>query len=151
MGKNRPAWRLTCFYGYPERSRRRESLNLLRSLAGGGHLPWYITGDFNDMLYSKDKMGQHAHPQSLMDGFRRVIDDCKLIELDLEGGQFTWEKSRGTENWVRERLDRAFADEQWWRRFPLCKLSVFHTTKSDHDPLYLERCNTKFSRNNFRF
>lgn len=26
------------------------------------------------------------------------------------GGDFSWEKSKGTNNWVRERLDRAFAD-----------------------------------------
>lgn len=27
------------------------------------------------------------------------------MELDLDGGEYTWEKSRGTPNWVREILD----------------------------------------------
>lgn len=141
LEKNIPKWRLTCFYGYPERSRRRESWDFLMSLAG----------DFNDLLHAVDKMGKNAHPQYLMDGFRRALEDRNLIELDLEGCQFTWEKSKGTSNWVRERLDRAFADASWWHKFPLCKLSVIHSVVSDHDPLCLELCNTTFSRKKFRF
>lgn len=45
-----------------------------------------------------------------MDGFRLAIEDCGLTEVDLVGGEFTWEKSKGSPNWVRERLDRAFAN-----------------------------------------
>lgn len=63
------SWRLTCFYGYPERTRRNESWNLIRSLATKSSLPWCIFGDFNDMLYASDKMGRVLHPQSLLDGF----------------------------------------------------------------------------------
>lgn len=47
-----------------------------------------------------------------------------MTELDLMGGSFTWEKSRGSKDWVRERLDRAFASTSWWQLFPLCKLKV---------------------------
>lgn len=86
-----------------------------------------------------------------MDGFRQAVEDCNLVELNLEGGQYTWEKSKGTKNWVRERLDNAFADASWWQKFPLCKLSVTHTVISDHDPLCLELCNTTFSRKQSRF
>lgn len=39
LEKNRPVWRLTCFYGYLERSRRRESRDFLRSLAAASPLP----------------------------------------------------------------------------------------------------------------
>lgn len=42
------AWRMSCFYGYPERERRRDSWNLIRRLSGLGSLPWMIMGDFND-------------------------------------------------------------------------------------------------------
>ncbi|XP_074346587.1 uncharacterized protein LOC141685379 [Apium graveolens] len=88
---------------------------------------------------------------SLLDGFKAIIDDCGLLEVDLKGGDYTWEKSKGKPNWVRERLDRAFADANWWRKFPLCKLTVTHTIKFDHDPILLEPVNTEFSRKQFRF
>ncbi|KAK1362228.1 hypothetical protein POM88_046702 [Heracleum sosnowskyi] len=103
------------------------------------------------MLFANDKSGPHVHPQSLLDGFKAAIEDCGLVELDLMGGDYTWEKSKGTKNWVRERLDRAFAYALCWRKFPLCKLSVFHSIKSDHDPIMLEPMHVEFSRKQFRF
>lgn len=145
------SWRLTCFYGFPERSRRQDSWNFLRSLVRSNNIPWCVFGDFNDMLHTADKMGSHPHPRSLLDGFKSVIEECGLLELDLLEGEYTWEKSKGTPNWVRERLDRAFSDEHWWRKFPLFKLSVSHTISSDHDPILLEHMHTNFSRKQFRF
>ncbi|XP_063950676.1 uncharacterized protein LOC135153017 [Daucus carota subsp. sativus] len=96
-------------------------------------------------------MGTVLHPQSLLDGFRRVIDDCLLLELDLSGGKYTWEKSRGTSNWVRERLDRAFVSRSWLSQFPMCHLSVHHTSCSDHDPINLDLLNVTCSMKRFRF
>ena len=144
-------WRLTWFYGFPERERRQDSWELLRSLASVSQLPWCIFGDFNDMIYASDKKVKHKHPQRLLDGFRSAVEDSSLIELDLKGGDFTWEKSKGTANWVRERLDRCFANNLWWRKFPLCTLSVFHAIVSDHEPIKLELMNTAIPKKQFRF
>lgn len=108
-------------------------------------------GEFNDLLYDSDKMGQNSHPQSLMDGFHASIEYCRLNEIDLEGENFTWEKSKGSPSWVRECLDRSFATHDWWQLFPLCKLYVSHTIVSDHDPIRLELCNVMLSRKKFCF
>ncbi|XP_074335942.1 uncharacterized protein LOC141673107 [Apium graveolens] len=144
-------WRMTCFYGFPERSRRRDSWNFIKSLAAKSDMPWCILGDFNDMMYAADKKGDHAHPQYLLNGFSSTIKECHLMELDLKGGNYTWEKSRGTQNWVRERLDRAFATEAWWHMFPLCNLTVHNTICSDHEPILLELISTSHSKQQFRF
>lgn len=82
-------WRLTCFYGFPECERHRDSWDFLRTLASTSQLPWCIFGDFNDLLYISDKKGRHPHPQSLMNGFKNAIDDCSLLEVSLQGGNFT--------------------------------------------------------------
>jgi hypothetical protein len=55
-------WRLTCYYGYPERSRRRMSWDLLRELRDMSTLPWCVIGDFNDLLSQEDKKGLLPHP-----------------------------------------------------------------------------------------
>ncbi|XP_074346129.1 uncharacterized protein LOC141684888 [Apium graveolens] len=144
-------WKLTCFYGFPERERRQESWDFIRSLASSSQLPWCIFGDFNDMLYLEDKKGKHLHPQRLLNGFKSAIEDCNLSELELKGGNFTWEKSKGTSDWVREKLDKAFATDSWWHMFPLCTLSVSHTIVSDHDPINIELVNTVISKKQFRF
>ncbi|MCI32774.1 endonuclease/exonuclease/phosphatase family protein, partial [Trifolium medium] len=43
-------WRLTCYYGLPERGRRRMAWDMLRDLRNMSTLPWCIIGDFNDLL-----------------------------------------------------------------------------------------------------
>lgn len=123
---------------------RHEAWNMLRQLAQVDSLPWCIFGDFNDLLYAKDS--KHPHPQNLLDGFRLAIDDCRLTELEVVDGDFTWKKSKGSTNWVREKLDRAFASSGWSQKFPLCKLSVTHTISSDHDPILLDLYDTTVSR-----
>lgn len=65
-------WRLTGFYGIPQRERRRESWNLLRTLASQSTLPWCIVGDFNDLLSHDEKKGRVLHPQWLLNGFREA-------------------------------------------------------------------------------
>lgn len=49
-------------------------------------------------MYMGDKKGKVPHPQGILSDFRKTIEDCQLAEIDLNGGRFTWEKSRGCEN-----------------------------------------------------
>lgn len=86
-----------------------------------------------------------------MEGFNSAIEDCQLSKLNLYGGNFMWEKGRGANAWVREKLDRAFATMTWWLRFPLCNLKVSHTSCSDHEPLPLELFYTDISWKALRF
>lgn len=110
-----------------------------------------ILGDFNDLLCNEDKWGRIDHPRSLMEGFRETLEDCNLTELELCGGKYTWEKCRGKREWVREKLDHAFSTLSWANKFLLCKLSMHHTTRSDHEPILLELVSTSISRRLFRF
>ena len=151
MHNNTAVWRLSCFYGLPERSRRQHSWNLIRTLASRSDIPWCIIGDFNDLLYDTDKWGNNPHPRHLLEGFRKAIDDSMLAELDLHGGKYTWERWRGKPEWVKERLDRGFATQGGWDKFPISKLSVIHSSTSDHDPIFLDLVNTSFSKKVFRF
>ncbi|XP_074361140.1 uncharacterized protein LOC141701372 [Apium graveolens] len=145
------SWRLTCFYGYPERTRRRNSWDLIRNLANISSLPWCIWGDFNDLLLASDKKGFIHHPQFMLDGFGRAIEDCQLSELSMSGGKFTWEKSRGYNAWVREKLDRGFANSSWWNKFPMYSFKLSHTSVSDHEPILLELLKADISKKTFRF
>ncbi|XP_074347087.1 uncharacterized protein LOC141685909 [Apium graveolens] len=142
---------MSCFYGYPERAKRRDSWSLIRRLSGLDSLPWLIMGDFNDLMYESDKQGNVPHPNYLLNGFRETITDRHLSEIDLCGGNFTWEKSRGSTNWVGEKLDRGFASSSWWTKFPLCNLRVIQTSHSDHDPINLVLLKVDISKQKFQF
>ncbi|XP_074359591.1 uncharacterized protein LOC141699305 [Apium graveolens] len=87
----------------------------------------------------------------LLEGFKLAVEDYGLNEVELIGGKYTWEKGKGTVNWVKERFDRTFATDSWWSIFPLCTLSVFHAVISDHEPIKLNLFNTSITRKQFRF
>lgn len=131
-------WRYTGFYGCPERRRREESWDLIRELKGKSDLPWCILGDFNDMMFGFEKVGGRPQPRRLLDGFTKAIMECNLIDLGFTGHEFTWEKSRGTDGWIQERLDRGFATQVWRNLFPQAEVKVLDVSTSDHLPLVLQ-------------
>ncbi|XP_058733106.1 uncharacterized protein LOC131604698 [Vicia villosa] len=144
-------WRITSYYGYPERSRRQLAWDLLRNLHGMSAIPWCIIGDFNDLLSQEDKYGLHPHPNSLCDGFRQAVTDCNLVDMPLIGHQFTWIKSRGTNHVIEERLDRALASQEWLLLHPQATLTNLLASHSDHSPILLDSEPQQRSRKNFQF
>ncbi|KAH9672066.1 reverse transcriptase domain-containing protein [Citrus sinensis] len=144
-------WRLTGFYGYPESSKRRESWDLLRLLSSSSSLPCLCIGDFNDLLAANEKRGKIVHPNWKFVGFQRAIEDCNLIDLGVEGYQYTWERARGTDRWVEERLDRAFTSEAWLQRFTKAKVYTLESSCSDHLPIFLDPSPGQYITRNRRF
>ncbi|XP_019158174.1 PREDICTED: uncharacterized protein LOC109154890 [Ipomoea nil] len=106
-------WRMTCFYGFSQRHRRREAWQLLSGLRDKSTLPWVALGDFNDLLYQREKKGGNPHPDSLLRGFGDAVYNCGLVQLPMRGHQFTWEKGKGTDRWMEERLDKVLVSTRW--------------------------------------
>lgn len=50
-----PTWRLTGFYGEPNRSQRKKTWELLRNLARDSNLQWCFIGDMNNIVSQIDK------------------------------------------------------------------------------------------------
>ncbi|GLT40592.1 hypothetical protein SLA2020_147110 [Shorea laevis] len=106
-------WRLTGYYGCPDRNQRRRSWALLRELASRSHLPWLICGDFNDILRQDEKVGGDAQLEWLLVGFNDAIEACGLTELRMVRGFFTWQCGG-----IREKQDRGLAHTCWNDIFP---------------------------------
>lgn len=146
-------WRLTRFYGEPDRNLRQRTWDLLRNLARDSNLPWCVIGDMNNIVSQEEKRGGAAYPQRLIDGFNKALEDAELKDLDLYGHPFTWERGRDTEAWIEIRLDRALVTNAWWGKFPLTKLFNLEVTPSDQSPILLNPksiCLQHFKRQ-FRF
>lgn len=73
--------------------------------------------------------------------------------MDLVGHQFTWERGRGTEDWMKVRLDKALTSDTWLNLFPLAKLYNLEGSESDHNPILLlpKKPDRKQGHGNFRF
>ncbi|XP_074377752.1 uncharacterized protein LOC141719274 [Apium graveolens] len=131
-------WRYTGYYGYPENDRRVDSWNLLRELAGRSTLPWCIIGDFNGLMVMEEKKGGRSRPRYRLEGFSEAVMDCGLMDLGYTGEKYTWERSRGTDRWIQERLDRGLVNKEWRDLFPDAEVRVLKVSTSDHLPLYLQ-------------
>ncbi|KAL8538771.1 hypothetical protein ACS0TY_000689 [Phlomoides rotata] len=70
VNNNDLEWRVTDYYGIPNRNLRSHSWALLCTLAAASNLPWLCLGDFNDLLFPEDKMSRVDHPNWLFEGFR---------------------------------------------------------------------------------
>ncbi|KAK1402544.1 hypothetical protein POM88_002149 [Heracleum sosnowskyi] len=116
-------FRLTGIYGEPNRARREETWDLLRSLNTMEDIPWVLIGDMNNVLKQADKKGGNPYPHRMLDGFQSVLDDYNLHDVNLEGYQFTWERGHGTSNWIEVRLDRALVSGNFIQQFNEKKLT----------------------------
>lgn len=131
----RDKWRLTGYYGQPDRSRRRESWQLLKALAPLNTFPWAILGDFNDILNPKEKRGGNPQPRWLIQGFKEAVEFCGLRDLGLQGHQFTWERLRGTPAWIEEKLDCVLVTDSRLELFENAKAISVVASQSDHLPI----------------
>lgn len=82
-----------------------------------------------------------------------MLEDCDLHDVGLEGHRYTWERGRGTEDWIEIQLDRALVSGNFLRTFTELRVINLEISTSDHSPLFLEpvRVNTEFSGKRFKF
>ncbi|XP_030508978.2 uncharacterized protein LOC115723633 [Cannabis sativa] len=135
--KDGNCWRLTGLYGEPNRSLRRNTWDQIRTLMALYALPWCIIGDLNNVISQSDKRGGNPYPTWLIDGFGNMLEDCNLVDMDLCGYPYTWEKGRGTQAWIQVRIDRALVSPSWFHVFPSAKLINLEVSTSDHCPIQL--------------
>lgn len=147
------SWRLIGFYGFADRARHDESWSLLRQIDGNSILPWAVIGDFNCILNSEEKVGGAMYPANLRQNFVDTISALELYELHMRGSNFTWDRGKGTDHWIREKLDRCFGSDGWINRFPNYRLTNLVAGYSDHSPLLLEVVvrSRKVANRRFRF
>uniref|UniRef100_A0A803NVG6 Uncharacterized protein n=1 Tax=Cannabis sativa TaxID=3483 RepID=A0A803NVG6_CANSA len=130
-------WRLTGCYGEPNRSLRFRIWNLLRTLSADNNLPWCVIGDLNNVVSQDDKKGGAPYPDWLLEGFNQALIDSRLCDLSLSGYPYTWEKGRGSLNWIEVRLDRALVSQSWLSAFNSDTLTNLEVSSSDHSPIIL--------------
>lgn len=73
--------------------------------------------------------------------------------MGFVGEKFTWEKTRGVQNCIQERLDRGLATPNWCDLFPEAEVKVIEVATSDHLPLLLQLNKKVYmeKRRRFRF
>jgi hypothetical protein len=127
-------WRFTGVYGEPDWRYKEQTWTDLRTLFVCNNLmPWFLVGDFNEILFDSEKEGGLLRPQRYMQNFRDALEDCQLQDMAYIGDRFTWRRRS-----IRERLDRSICNREWNLLFPLSGSVNEGMTKSDHRPVLID-------------
>lgn len=100
-------------YGSPILTIRLELWQRLRTLKPSTNCCWFIAGDFNVVLTQIDKKGGKPISTKFAKEFYSCLQDCDLLDLEVKGPYFTWERAR-----VMGRIDWTFCNEDWKMKFP---------------------------------
>ncbi|KAJ1283965.1 hypothetical protein BS78_03G168000 [Paspalum vaginatum] len=132
-------WRLTGIYGQPRAEEKEKTWRLMRILNNLYKKPWLCLGDFNEILFRSQKEGGLPRADFCMERFRNTLEDCRLKDLGCEGDIFTWwNHHHEARSYIKERLDRAVACNEWRDTFPLVRVINGDPQHSDHKPITVD-------------
>jgi hypothetical protein len=69
--------------------------------------------------------------------FCDTLRDCLLHDLGYVRAQFTWSNMRHDDDFVKERLDKATATDEWRDLYPRRVVEVLANRSSDHTLLLI--------------
>ena len=100
-------------------------------------IPWLCMGDFNDILYEYENEGGKMRAAKKIKGFRQMVENCKLIDLQFKGQKFTW-INRREEGMIKERIDKGLVNLAWLEQYPRTQVINLPIIGSDHRPIYID-------------
>ncbi|XP_040989049.1 uncharacterized protein LOC121236682 [Juglans microcarpa x Juglans regia] len=123
---------LTGFYGHPETAKRKGSWELLQMLKPSSELGWCVIGDFNELISQDEKWGRNERRESQMEEFRNALSLGGLSDLGWRDTKYTWSNGHSDGSFVKERLDRAVANQVWRWGYSRVEVETLVAWSSDH-------------------
>lgn len=77
-------------YGAPEVGNRSYFWDTVSQIGRGSDVPWLLTGDFNDILNNKEKMGGPVRWEGSFTAFRSFVSQNGLWDLKHSGNHLSW-------------------------------------------------------------
>lgn len=72
--------------------KRESSWSTLRNIHTNKGIPWFVCGDFDEIMYGFKKNRGLPRDKRRMESFRNVLADCHLMDMGFSGKWFTLEK-----------------------------------------------------------
>ena len=124
----------TFVYREPDRVKRKLVWNLLTAQGTNREDPWFLTGDFNDIIDATKKQGGPERHEGTFVDIRSFMAECDLYDLRHSRNFLSWRGKR-YEHVVHCRLDRAMSNGAWAEAYPASTCVYLCFEGSDHRPL----------------
>ncbi|CAA7040441.1 unnamed protein product [Microthlaspi erraticum] len=124
----------TFLYGEPDKTKRGEVWEQISDLTAARVSPWFLTGDFNDILDNTEKQGGPIRSEASFGVFREFMATNDLYDLQHTGNSLSWRGVR-YDHLIHSRLDRAVANSAWSEMFPTGRSAYLRYEASDHRPI----------------
>jgi endonuclease/exonuclease/phosphatase family metal-dependent hydrolase len=121
---------ITGMYG-PSSGPRGDFLQQIKQAKPNLNVPWIICGDFNMVLRSEERSTNVLKPRDR--DFKNLVDELGLIDLLIQGRNFTWSNGRDQSSFIRH--DKFIISSQWSCRFPATTQTALNNIVSDHCPV----------------
>lgn len=108
---------LTFVYGDPVHARREMVWERLTWFALYRVEPWFMIGNFNEIIRHHEKQGRRTRSKASFLPFRKMIQDCGMLEFPFFGNTMSW-IAKHDRTHVRCRLNQALGNEDWHEVFP---------------------------------
>ncbi|XP_074314519.1 uncharacterized protein LOC141649737 [Silene latifolia] len=115
------------------RAERRTLWRDLRTYSSLVDDAWIIGGDFNNVLYSNERLGSEITLAEVKP-FLDCTHDCKITDLKAVGSFFTWNNKQKVATRVYIRIDRALINDEWLEAFPDAYAHFMTEGTFDHCP-----------------
>ncbi|CAA7020953.1 unnamed protein product [Microthlaspi erraticum] len=86
------------------------------------------------MVGNWEKRGGRKHSESSFLPFRRMLDDCGLLDFPFKGNSMSWVGYRKCGK-IQCKLDRAMGNEDWHHEFSHTNVEYLKLWGSDHRPI----------------
>ena len=130
----RASFLATFVYGEPDQSKRSCLWANLVALGEDREEPWFLSGDFNEILDNSEKQGGPERPERSFVEFRFLLSECGLFDLKHTGNFLSWRGVRHS-HLVKCRLDRAMANSACFELFSKGRCEYLRFEGSDHRPI----------------
>ena len=138
-------WAFSGVYG-PNRAADRSLMwEELAGIASWWEVPWCVGGDFNIVRFPSERVGATDFSPSMRE-FTDFIFSMGLLDLPMDGGNFTWSNARS-----RSRLDRFLCSPLLADHFSRIAQRRLPRFLSDHFPILLSCGFLQKRRSPFRF
>ncbi|XP_060212045.1 uncharacterized protein LOC132639621 [Lycium barbarum] len=130
-------WLLTIVYAYNTIEQRKELWETLKEISQTCNKPWLVCGDFNNVLYTQDRIYGNPVTDAEIRDFTDCIQDVGITELPWKGNYYTWTNNQQGIDRIYSRIDRAFGNDDWMHQWGRITTEYDVPNVSDHCPMIL--------------